>query len=83
MNKKTVTIDDIIFISTNDDGNYYIGFEVPTNRSINRKGKNPDTELLVYGFHRKHLKRVLTDLVKGNDINDIEEEEDESTHKRL
>ena len=58
-----LTVEDIEFISTNQDGNYYIGYRVTAPRSINAKAERKANELLIYGFHKKYLRKVLEALV--------------------
>lgn len=51
----------IAFISTNQDGNYYIGYKVSVPRGIKGKKGSKAEELLIIGLHKSHIKQWLKD----------------------
>lgn len=47
---------DIKWISKNDDGNYYIGYQVEVSRGIRGKTKGKVDEVIIVGLHKSKLK---------------------------
>ena len=52
---KTKTGDEVVFISKNKDGNYYVGIKVKVQRGIRGKTKSKVDELLIVGLNKKYF----------------------------
>lgn len=57
-------LDDLVFISTNKDGNFYFGFKIVAPRSINAKAKRSADELLIVGVPKSKIQSYLKSLVE-------------------
>ena len=52
---KTKTGDEVVFISKNKDGNYYVGIKVKVQRGIRGKTTGKVDELLIIGLNKKYF----------------------------
>ena len=64
MSKSTMGVEDIAFISTNENGDFHIGFKVEVPRGIHAKGKTTADELFIWGIPKKQLRHALESLLK-------------------
>lgn len=55
---------DVLFISQNKDGNYYIGFGIPAKRNINPKADRKAQEVIILGVPKEKMTQFCAD----NDI---------------
>ena len=46
---------EIVFISQNQDGNYYVGYRVPVQRGIKGKTRSKVNELLIMGIPKSKM----------------------------
>ncbi len=51
--------DDIVFISENKDGNFYIGYKVKVQRGIKGKTRSKVDELVIVGMNRERFMNWL------------------------
>ena len=51
--------DDIVFISENEDGNFYIGYKVKVQRGIKGKTRSKVDELVIVGMNRERFMNWL------------------------
>lgn len=51
--------DDIVFISENEDGNFYIGYKVKVQRGIKGKTRSKVDELIIVGMNREKFMNWL------------------------
>ena len=51
--------DDIVFISENEDGNFYIGYKVKVQRGIKGKTRSKVDELIIVGMNRERFMNWL------------------------
>lgn len=56
---RTKTGDEVVFISKNKDGNYYVGIKVKVQRGIRGKTKGKVDELLIIGLNKKHFDKWI------------------------
>ncbi len=69
-------MEDIAFIQTNEDGNYYVGYRVKVQRGIRGKNKSKVDELIIVGMHKddfpafckKHHIIIKEGIMKDDDI---------------
>lgn len=74
MNKET---NEVIFISTNKDGNFYIGYKIKVQRGIRGKTKSQVDELLIIGIPRKKFKKYMQDNIDKMEFPDQERKNDD------
>lgn len=58
---RTKTGDEVVFISKNKDGNYYVGIKVKVQRGIRGKTKSKVDELLIVGLNKKYFEKWMKD----------------------
>lgn len=51
--------DDIVFISENEDGNFYIGYKIKVQRGIKGKTRSKVDELVIVGMNRERFMNWL------------------------
>ena len=51
--------DDIVFISENEDGNFYIGYKIKVQRGIKGKTRSKVDELIIVGMNREKFMNWL------------------------
>ena len=51
--------EDIVFISENEDGNFYIGYKVKVQRGIKGKTRSKVDELVIVGMNRERFMNWL------------------------
>lgn len=56
---RTKTGDEVVFISRNKDGNYYVGIKVKVQRGIRGKTKGKVDELLIVGLNKKYFDKWI------------------------
>lgn len=47
--------DDIVFISENEDGNFYIGYKIKVQRGIKGKTRSKVDDLVIVGMNREKI----------------------------
>lgn len=52
---------EVVGISRNKDGNYYIGLKVKVQRGIKGKTKSKVDELLIIGLNKKYFEKWMKD----------------------
>ena len=51
--------EDIVFISENEDGNFYIGYKIKVQRGIKGKTRSKVDELIIVGMNRERFMNWL------------------------